>query len=659
MIDSLVKLGKAKLSEEIKGTDDREAEKEALIRLLIEKDLAMEANKGRKGGHSERVIKRIIFDIDEGRYVGEKLVGQLNESMLKKYRYVFEAMHPKRKRPRLTFTISKSETIDLATSRLTFTEIVYEKIKGVIEVIDRLETKSKCTKAMLELKEKLQQIVGINLQPEHEAADLYTVAVRSNGETIDLATINGYRDFLYSEIRMEHETVEGVCSLCGEDSEGVVCDPDFKSASLLKIYITDQPGFISAVPFKDKQKVAGLKRTFAICPNCLAAILIGHKFVENSEVLHSEIRGAGMDVYVIPRSNLPIRVLELRLRNLFSDERKTFSLKSLYELEDQMGGSFYLTCIFGRGGKASFKLYGVIREVPETRIIQFRNYVSSKYLKLVDESIYGKDARFDIKRMSPARFLIGDNKIGGRAGEIIPVRIKEGKVVDAEPILTIYEAILKGTRLPLEAIAHYALTVAKIKYYGAKTGYTVKPPSNESKAHIEFCTSLIAYKLLHAILTDMNGDGVASASYHPSDSELPDDLKKWFDELKYSDWQKSLFLMGYVIGRIGGYQMARRRGQRGFPPILRKISLDGMGRERLIQLSLDVVDAMRDYEVSSSDVIAAWAHAQMGLDKFLSSMNSPQLNVFHILTGYAYATLRRLSGKEREEEEASQEGDQQ
>ncbi|MEM0506479.1 MAG: TM1802 family CRISPR-associated protein [Thermosphaera sp.] len=631
MIDSLVKLGRAKLREEMVGND----EKEALIRLLIERDIV-------KGGLGERVIKRIIFNLDERKYVGEALVGQLSESMLERYRYVFEAMHPKRKRPRLTF--KKFDRVS-------------EKIKGVVEVIDRLEAKGKSTEAMLELRGKLKQLEEVKAQQPLEHADLYTVAVQSNGHVTDLAATDGYKDFLYAEIRLEHEAVEGVCSICGDDRKGVVCDPDFKSASFLKIYITDQPGFISNIPYNDEHKEAGLKKTFAICPDCLSAILIGHKFVENNELLHSEIQDAGMDVYVIPRSNLPIRVLERRLRDLFSEEQKTLAPESLHEIEEHMEESYYMTCIFGRGSKASFKLYGAIREASDTRIMQFKNYVND-YCKLVGERIFGESSHPYIRQLSPTRFLISDNKIGRGSGKIIPIRVREGKVVDAEPILNIYEAILKGARLRLETIAHYALTVAKIKYYGAETGYTVKPSSKESEAHVEFCTSLIAYKLLHAILTDMDGEGVLPVSYPSGDSGLPVHLKKWLDELKYSDWQRSLFLMGYVIGRIGGYQMAERRDRKGFPPILKKISLDGMGRERLIQLSLDVVDAMKDYEVSDREVLAAWAHAQMGLDKFQSSMKNPQLNVFYILTGYAYATIQRLGGKiEKEIEEVSPEGD--
>lgn len=635
MIGSLARIGKELLEQD---AHQGEKPRDALIKRLIEKK-AFSRNE-------EQKIAPVVFDLKSKKcYVGSD-VKQVNEANLERYMYIFEWMHPKRPRPRLVFKSLKnlSQNLDISINK-----------------IEQLEKTGKASESMLKLHETLVEARRFitNLEPPDKDTVLYRVTVLKNGEVLELTDSNsvwseGYKDLLYTDIRMEDAVKKGTCHLCNSNTD-VLIDPDFPAGSFLKVYITDQPGFLSGIPLNELQRDHSLLKSFTMCPDCLSHVLVGYKFIEQNDRLSSRMKLSNMRTFIIPRSNAPIRKIERWVKYLgdrWSASSSYIALSRLderlrdYTDEESLAGSYYLTVIFGRKGRADFKFFGAIREAPVTRL-----------------AIYAEKAR-QLKRIFTERLGVSNDEIYPgfeNIERIVPLRLRKNEILDPNPLISIYEAILKGHSISRSALYGLALTVASIHYYGTDLGYTVKPrrhrstlprPSRSKYTRSssvspvrDLCKAVILYKALERIMAVMNGGVEITSS---EGGVLPEHLESWLNELGYEEWQKPLFLLGYVMGEIGAWQKGGYKRE-GFPPILNKLSFDGMSKVRLKQLCLDIAESMKNYEIRSKDVLIAWSKAQIDLDKHLGKMNDPISNSYHILSGYAYATLRRLTGKAKEE----------
>jgi len=646
MIEALAEIGRQLLESDQQRIRDQ---KEALITRMVEKSL-VEERKGKNSRENEPKLREVVIDLD----YHEITFGQtrkIEPGILENFRYIFERTHSKRTRPRLT--LKKIDALWISNRK-------QNPLALCIDKIEELEKKSKSTTAMLELKKALEKALHIVQKTQKNSlhdpdSNLFTIVLRINDDVVTPADKNchhilseGYKDLLYKDIRLEYNAVSGkvTCYLCGYDKE-VVIDPDFPSGSLLKTYITDQPGFISGLPNNEKERDKKLLRTFSLCPDCLSYVLVGYKFVEQTHPLSSPLIGAKMNLYVIPRSHIPIRKIEKWLSYIKVRWSAAASYDALNELdekirdyyeEEEVSDSYYLTLIFGTRSQASFKFYGMYRDAPLTKIAAYTQ--KAKQIHHVLNQYVGEFKKHTGNSKKEGTLYPSFQNIA----EITPLRISDGSIKDASPLITILGALLKGYHPSSTFIPKLALTVASIHYFGVDRGYTVKPNKVPG-----LCSSIILYNLLDYLINVLNGEREAQKAEISFYEPLPEHLQTWLKELGYDEWKSSLFLLGYVIGEVGAYQIHQRGSFGEFPPIVKKIPFDGINRERLKQLCLDIAEAMKNYNVISKDVLLAWSQAQLGIEKHLKEMNDPISNAYHILSGYAYATLRRLTGRRRKE----------
>ena len=121
-------------------------------------------------------------------------------------------------------------------------------------------------------------------------------------------------------------------------------------------------------------------------------------------------------------------------------------------------------------------------------------------------------------------------------------------------------------------------------------------------------------------------------------------LDYWSDVALYGEEQKrALFLLGYLVGAIGNAQSATGHKTK---PILDKINFQGMGVEKLIRLSNDVLEKLNQYDKLqyNEDVYSVLKSL---LDNNIANWNlSNQENVFYSLSGYAFSNyLVRMRSK--------------
>ncbi len=137
---------------------------------------------------------------------------------------------------------------------------------------------------------------------------------------------------------------------------------------------------------------------------------------------------------------------------------------------------------------------------------------------------------------------------------------------------------------------------------------------------------------------------------------VPVEIKKfWADIGVYDDPRKTIFLLGYMIGRIGNEQWKARHKNK---PILNKINFEGMNVQAIIRLTNEVFEKMVQYKILNLHEALFYQYKRM-IDTYSQDWTlSNQENVFYILSGYSFATYQAISRGEQEApaEEETQEG---
>lgn len=111
-------------------------------------------------------------------------------------------------------------------------------------------------------------------------------------------------------------------------------------------------------------------------------------------------------------------------------------------------------------------------------------------------------------------------------------------------------------------------------------------------------------------------------------------------EQGYNSWQAGLFILGVLVGKIGTEQYKKGDKKKS---ILDNIDFDGMSNEKIKWLANIILKGLRDYGLLEYNEII-YAQAKRLIDKTLNDLKNPLDNTFYLLSGYAFITLRAISG---------------
>ena len=129
---------------------------------------------------------------------------------------------------------------------------------------------------------------------------------------------------------------------------------------------------------------------------------------------------------------------------------------------------------------------------------------------------------------------------------------------------------------------------------------------------------------------------------------VPEDIKKYFKEMGYSEEQAALFLLGYLIGEIGNAQWNKEIPNK---PILNKIVYQGMNPGKILRLTNEVFEKLKQWRRLQYNE-GIFGEMKKLLDKHLQNWTlSDQENVFYVLSGYAYNTYSALTSHLKEVKE--------
>lgn len=456
---------------------------------------------------------------------------------------------------------------------------------------------------------------------------IYTVKLNGN-----LLTENQeYKNIVYSEkinnlFDVKSKTysknlTKGNCSICGKGDS--VATTSNATNLEFKFYMTDKIGFSSNL---DGMFV----KNYNICKNCYQYLMIAENFIDNN----LSTRIGGLKTYVIPHFIFELDNLDLETFSEFIkySTNSIANLKSLEIFQNKLvkfkeyeanKNSFIIDYIFYRKppARSEFKILKLIKDVSPRRL-DFVNIKMQEINNLVDDNHEGNK-----------RLKLDLNKIW----ECIP--IKKGEGTDSysglSKYLDIIDAIFSDKSVNYEfLINQFAETIRIIRF--EREGYNIRIGQDFTDKILQLNFLLLLFiklKLLGDI--DVNKKSNANAD-EIGEGMLPKDiLDHWSRVVLYKEEEKrALFLLGYLIGEIGNAQSVTGHKKK---PILDKINFQGMNVEKLIRLSNDVLEKLKQYDLLQYNE-DTYSLLKSLIDNNIPSWSSSnQENVFYTLSGYAFS----------------------
>lgn len=457
---------------------------------------------------------------------------------------------------------------------------------------------------------------------------LYTLQL--NGEL--LAQHQGYKAYIEKTLieKAFEDASEGTCHVCGRRAPVTADTTPFK---LLKFYITDKSGFASGLHEK------GFLRNYALCQECYRELLAGEHFIDDQL---STRWAQSTTVHIVPVFHLPAVRPTAATLDRWADYLKkrvaaTQTLEQWKEFQealkdyqeiDNAKASFVLNLLFATKVQSAVKVDKLIQDVPPSRLDrldQLRNDIHDLAMRH-----FGESREWDLSL--------------GRMFYLLPLR-RSGRRVHTAPYLEFLDALLTGRPFKARLLTLQFLETARIHYFEHYGTYVQKRPTGKSKDERQvvdrsLIVFLIQSQLLLRYLKEL---GQLEGFIHGGElmdierQALEEPLRSYIEELGLGRGQRGLFLLGYLIGRIGSTPEQRESGK----PILNKINFQGMDQGKVMRLSNEVYEKLRQYKIAEYNE-ALYAAMKALLDCEHRALNSPQENTYWILSGYAYATWQAI-----------------
>ncbi|MCS7113796.1 MAG: TIGR02556 family CRISPR-associated protein [Nitrososphaerota archaeon] len=593
-----------------------------------------------KGRGGEAFLAKVIFNLDDGKLECDYSF-KCTQKTAEEYLWIGNARGQK---PQLVLTTDSPDYLldSSKPKKWAIGQIIrtFDGKLGDTDVMNLLallkEVELKFFSKRKSYVEDLEKLLG----REKEQVALYTASVKKDGLIIDLAKEPGYKKLLhyvaYVSESDEYPVVRGVCHICGMEKD-VLTNPSYREGTILCIYNLDKAGFM---PELSRSPWATMK-AHAVCVDCKRKLLLGLGFVEQklTFTMGASTKQAGrVNVFLIPKV-LGTRLMPETLDGVALEGNKAFGAVNTYKnleevekiVEDMMeldkthgvSSTYFLNILFGYGESSHFHFQHLIQDVPVMRLLdlsrimtRISNEVASIFMEKGDNWSIGFEEIFSI----------------------FPLSVRKGKVMNWKPLVELFEALLSGTTYPKDNIISNAVLLAKIYKHGTYKGYNIKQPPKKTE-EAQLCVGLLKYNMLLKLLREVGAIEMERESATVT-FEIPDkDIEDFFSKMNYVEWQKALFLLGVLVGKIGIEQYKRGDSKKA---VLNKINFEGMSAERIKLLANQVLEGLRNYRMLDDRNEAVYACMKAILDRNLELLKNPIDNVFYILSGYAYATLQAI-----------------
>ncbi|MDW7669880.1 MAG: type I-B CRISPR-associated protein Cas8b/Csh1, partial [Bacillota bacterium] len=272
-----------------------------------------------------------------------------------------------------------------------------------------------------------------------------------------------------------------------------------------------------------------------------------------------------------------------------------------------------------------------------------------KIIEDVNPDIFKKirDADVDSKEVVNKYYMYkNDYKFGGLDSVYftLPLTISGSDITNYRLMLDIYSNILNLKKLNYKTLIKKWTDIYSIIYY-ENSSYNVSPKTNKIRALESKITDVIYilefYKNLGIIERAKGGLSVKI--------DLDDKMLNFIKEMDYNDEKTAMFIMGYLVGEIGRKQNRNSENNDGsYKPILNKINFNGIDMKRIVRLSTDIFEKMRQLKiVSYNEKIYHQMMKLINKKKSNWSLDKNE-NLFYLMTGYGFKNYKEKNEKEEE-----------
>lgn len=518
------------------------------------------------------------------------------------------------------FFIKDNDIVFLDISKIEGSKINIESIKDEIKNDKKI------------LKEKFFEILK-NKYLDLKEKDIGLYSIEIDGKKP--SEISEYLSYIEEKLVEEpflDDSFDGVCYVCGKKD---LVTPDTTKLPD-KYYITKLITFASNL---DKNNFS---KNFNLCKDCYKNIIVGSNILRN----RLNYNFLGSRAYLIPSFIFPSENFKTIIPSLI--EPLNIDFKSVLFLEDFLNFEkkkeellkYYINYIdnknyininllFYERDQQSFKIQKLIKDIPLRRVDELRN--AQQNINSIGEKLFGSEER---------KWILTFNQIY----YFFPVRIdKKNRSVGLRKILDFYEAIFLGNKINKEFLIKEFVEMINVYKFERFNITQIKTPKN---IDISMIYSILQTNLLLIMLKNLNLiDGGEVMDKNFDELPLSDEIKNYFKEMKFSEQEASLFLLGYLIGEVGRAQMT---GESQKKPILEKINFHGMNLNRILILTNEVFEKLDQYKKRQFNEIN-FAIMKMLLDKNIKNWRLNDIeNVYYIMSGYAFNTYKTITHKKEE-----------
>ncbi len=452
---------------------------------------------------------------------------------------------------------------------------------------------------------------------------LFTLMI--NGEYI--AKHPAYKKYIaYNMLEKVFKKVKkGTCYICGKTNVPVTWDTrNFN----LKYYIVDKISFASN--FEKKNFIKNL----AICKDCYRKILEGEVFLDN--YLQSSL--FGLTLYIIPKTVFKMALLGGQLKK--SAETIKYFVTSPNALENfqkfksavandakflDEKNNYMFDVMLVKKSNSAVKINTLIKDVPPSRIDTL----------IEKQKSIAKWAQDHLSAEKPWSLSFNSYYF------MFPVH---KKTVD-KYLVNLYSSIMKGEEVSYPVLIDKFVEVARVNAYETGGQYSINGSMNNLH------TTVLKQNLLLEYLKELNLlKGGKAMDF--GELNVRKDVKEFLEKMGFDEQKTAMFLIGYLVGEVGNAQY--NAGMKN-KPILKKIIYQGMGAKRLVTFVNEIFEKLVQYEKLQYNE-PVFAAAKSLLDKNIDKWElSDKENVFYILSGYAYNTMKAMSSKSNNESTSASE----
>ncbi|SHJ60818.1 TIGR02556 family CRISPR-associated protein [Paramaledivibacter caminithermalis] len=471
-------------------------------------------------------------------------------------------------------------------------------IKKIVKVIDK----------------EVANYIKSNLGITNKEVALYFITIDNR----KISDMEEYRQKIKEEkLKVYEKSETGSCSLCG-GQEGLTSDT---SKLKLKFYTTTNLNFPSQFLKSNYNK------NMVICKDCMIQLMAGEQYIIDNLSTYL----GNMQVYLIPHFLYTPEIdkgdmdyISKDLTNTFNTAKKVqgiikFESEILNTFEDYCEENYYLlNILFYKIVQKAVKVQKLIKDVQPSRfriLIEEASKVQESFKSLISDKF---NTHFGLESIYYS----------------IPIKVKQGEVKEYRKLLNIYNAIFKRLRINKKLIIKSQIDLFKVHYFEKHNQYNVRPAA----IHFAIMQSNMLIKFLENIGCLEEGSAMELNSLN-----IDDGIKEYIKEMKYSEKETVLFLLGLLVGKVGNRQYSDRNGKK---PILNKLNFNGMDLAKVKRLSSEIVNKLRQNKILSYNEKIYSAHKQL-FDKHIKNWDLDKYdNLYYILSGYSYATMKSIS-KER------------